>query len=304
MGASTWAPLGVCALLLTSANALSSRVRPVVESGPVAMTSAQRERLEGAAQMSLFGQFRASMSDFLWLKVDKYVHNGVDLRALTEEERRSGRFGKVRTAHGDANAVGVHRGDETTVVVAREFDWRGRLGDVERAVRPYRSMDGHEHRDPDEALPLFRLMTVANPRFVDGYVTGAYVLSRDRARLSEARAFLEEGAKKNPESIQIHAALGGLLTRRLRRWDEAVPSLTRALELAAARDRQTLSEDERDAWQDAFRCLATNRLEAGDRAAARAVAEAGLRLFPDDPSCQAVLRRLREPEPKAGATRR
>ncbi|MFM7321036.1 MAG: tetratricopeptide repeat protein [Armatimonadota bacterium] len=262
---------------LAAATALAGRIRPEVVSTP--RTGIVRDRVADAARSTLFGTFRTSMADFLWLKMDRVVHNGVEVRPAAEPA------GHTRASDDEDH----DHGHEETVVRPKESDWRGVLGEVERATQPYEAIGGHVHRDPSEALPLFRLMTTANPHFIDGYVTGAYVLSRDPGGLDRALEFLREGATNNPEDLRIASAMGTLLTRKARRFDDALPHLVRAIEIAARRDPGTLTEDERDAWQDAVRALATGRLLAGDREFAIRAARAGLAQFPDDPTCRRVL---------------
>lgn len=285
-GAGAAAALAACGLLLGASASLAERVRPVVDDAPVGMTRAQQEKLEQVAQASLFGQFRSSMADFLWLKVDKYLHNGIDLRGMTEEEKRKQ---SARQATARADSSEWKHGDETTVVPEKERDWRGALGDLEREVKPFQDMRGHDHRDPSETLPLFRLMTWSNPRFINGYVVGAAMMVRDKTKGDEAVAFLREGARHNPESIVLHEALGWLLTAKRRRFDEALPPLHRAIELGAARDPTTLTEDERESFETAFRWLVINREYAGDRRAAIQAAQLGLRYFPQNGTCRRFL---------------
>jgi hypothetical protein len=270
---------------LAGGGVLAGRVKPEVETSTVGMSAAQHERIEQMASASLFGQFRSSMADFLWLKVDKYLHNGVDLRGLTPLEKEAQNADKV----GSADKDWKHRGDETTVVPSRDRDWRGAFGDVEREVHPYQDMTAHTHRDTKEALPLFRLMTWSNPHFIAGYTVGASMIARDPAKVQEAVAFLSEGAKHNPENIEIETALGQILTARAKDYPAALPHLIRALNVSAARDRKTFSEDEDEAYQNAFRWLVLNRRESGDIEAAHRVAVAGLRVYPDDVVCRHFL---------------
>jgi len=269
-------------IALAGASAVARQVRPEVEAVPRAARS--RDRVAEAARSTLFGTFRTSMADFLWLKVDRVVHNGVDVRAAAEASHHDDATDADHDDHG--------HGAEETVVRARESDWRGILGDIERAIQPYEPIGTHVHRDPREALPLFRLMTTANPGFVDGYVTGAYVLSREPDGLDRALEFLREGERNNPRDLRIASAIGTMLTRKARRHDDALPYLVRTIELAVARDKSTLSEDELEAWQDAVRALATGRMLAGDKAFAIRAAKAGLAEFPDDPTCKRVLAEL------------
>ncbi len=279
--------------VMTAGGAISGRVRPVVaQTG--GLPPAQQGKLEEAASASLLGQFRSSMADFLWLKADKYLHNGVDLRGLTAREGKSHDVARANSAAGEHDC-GHH--DETTVIPEGERDWRGVFGDLEREIKPYQDMRNHRHRDPEEALPLFRLMTWSNPRFVPGYVIGASLIARERSKVPEAVSFLKEGAKNNPHSIEIQNALGMMLTARQRWWDEAVPYLKRAIQIGAARDPRTLTEDESEAYRDAFRWLVLNRREAGRPAEARAAALAGLHAFPGDVVCRNHLRGKRQAPP-------
>src|SRR5688500_7510109 len=45
---------------------------------------------ETNASASLLGQFRSSASAWLWLRTDLYLHNGVEMRPMTEWEKKSG----------------------------------------------------------------------------------------------------------------------------------------------------------------------------------------------------------------------
>ena len=267
--------------------AVADRVTPLVADAPAGMSAAQQERVDKFASASLFGQFRASMSDFLWLKVDKYLHNGVDLRGTTETEKKQN-ANDVASATADGNRA-HHAGEETTVVPSAARDWRGPFGSIERSVQPYQDMAHHTHRDPKEALPLFRLMTLSNPHFIPGYTTGAAMIARDKTKYGEAQAFLLEGGKNNPNSIEIAEALGSLLTLQKRDFAAALPYLRHAVSLGDARDPQSLSADERDALENAYRSLVLNRREAGDAPAALAAAKKGIALFPDDPVCRHYL---------------
>ncbi len=285
------ATLVVCFGVLAIADHLRAAAAPVVEAGPQSLPASQQEALESHAGASLFGQFRSGIADFLWIKVEKYLHNGVDLRGLTEVEKQAGAAQRVRSADGKESGNRQHDGSETTVVPNRAADWRGVLGDVERQTQPFADMTHHTHRDPKEALPLFRLMTWSNPHFVLGYTTGAVMIARDRRHTEEALAFLEEGARNNPESLGIATCLGWLLTTRAKRYDDALPHLRRAIALGERLDPRTASEDDVENYQDAYRWLVNNRASANDPAGARAAALAGLRVFPKDVSCRTYLQR-------------
>lgn len=253
------------------------------------MSAKEQEKLEKFASASLFGQFRSSVADFLWLKVDKYLHNGVDLRGTTDAEKAAHDADHVKSALGEEGNRAHWGGEETTIVPSKAHDWRGKFGDVERAIQPYQDMDGHKHRDPKEALPLFRLMTLSNPHFVPGYTVGGFMIARDKTKIKEAEAFLLEGAKQNPQSIEIEEALGNLLTVHERDFPAALPHLQKALALGASRDPKTLTDDESESYENAFRWLVLNRREMGDTKGAMEAARQGIAHFPQDPVCRHYL---------------
>ena len=278
----------VLAISLAGAGRIGHLAEPSVVSA-AGLSLSQQERLDKAASASLFGQFRSSVADFLWLKVDKYTHNGVEIRGLTQAEKTgavkagSVKADAVKSAGGkDAEGMRAHSGSETTVIPSANRDWRGPLGALEREVQPYQDMSHHKHRDPKETLPLFRLMTLSNPHFIPGYTTGAAMIARDKTRYIEAIDFLIEGERQNPDSIEIQTALGLLMTAKTRTYARALPHLQKAIALGAARDKKLFAEDEEEAYQNAFRWLILNRREARDPVAARRAAEACLRVYPDD----------------------
>ena len=282
------ASLGVLALL-GGAYPLSRTLRPTVAQAPAGLTQRETEALEEKAQASLFGQFRGSMSDFLYLQVDRYVHGGVDLRGMTEKEI-SKKEAHVTSEDGVETGTRQHDGTETTVVPERKADWRGVLGDMERNIKPYASMANHRHKDPREALQIYRLMAAANPKSVRAYTEGGWLMVGMKGEGPErAFQFLSEGLRANPDSIELAASLGWLLTRVLERYADGARILEYAVRVADAHDPATFTTDEKDALQSVFRYLVNNRKYAKDRAGARAWATEGLRRYPDDVSCKKFL---------------
>lgn len=277
------------AVAMAGAGSLALRIEPQVNVSAGLSASAQ-EKVDKSASASLFGQFRSSMADFLWLKVDKYAHSGVDLRGLTDGEKKNKASDQVASKDGGKEQGNrEHRGDETTVVPSASNDWRGIYGSLEREVQPYEDMAHHTHRDPKEALPLFRLMTWSNPHFIPGYTVGAAMIARDHAKIDDAVAFLKEGMTNNPDSIEISSDLGAMLTIRKHNYAQALPYLKQSIDNGSRRDRTTLSDDEKEAYQAAYRWTVLNRREAKDPAAARAAALAGLKLFSNDVVCRHYL---------------
>ena len=70
---------------------------------------------------SIAGQFQTSASGWLWNYTEVYLHNGVKFRKLSEREKQA-------VANGDKNV-------QTTIIPTAQHDFRGVIGDVDRAVR-------------------------------------------------------------------------------------------------------------------------------------------------------------------------
>ena len=58
-------------------------------------------------------------------------------------------------------------GDDSvvTAIPSPDRDFRGWMGDLERETGTYRDMHNHTHNEPEQAIPLFRLMTWIDPNF-------------------------------------------------------------------------------------------------------------------------------------------
>lgn len=235
---------------------------------------------ESEASVTLLGQFRTSISAWLWLKTDLYLHNGVELRKLTESERKAMRPG-----------VGVKAGEQllgeendlVTTVPPPEFDFRGLMGDLERATASYGDMGAHGHNEPEAALPLFRLMTWLDPKFIPGWTVGASVISRDGSELGtrKAFAFLDEGLAANPKSIAIKVEKAELLISRQKALSEAVMLLESAVSFGP-NEAQRIREEDPEMLRDAFRWLTLTYRDLGRIGEMRDSANRGLRIFADD----------------------
>jgi hypothetical protein len=221
------------------------------------------------------------MADYLWLKADRLMHNGVEMRSLTQSEQNDGRRWRVERAHdGDDHGEHLHEQEvgKTTVIPNRAADRRGILGDLERHIKPFMDIRAHRHRDPSDTAALFRLMTWANPHFIQAWVVGADVLAGSMGRLKEAVAFLKEGEAQNPESVEIQTELGRYLFYHFHDGATAERHFLRALSLGAARPSRTAEET--DAWEQAHRWLVIRCHRDGRRRKAQAIARLALRRFP------------------------
>lgn len=235
---------------------------------------------ESYASASLVGQFRTSVSAWLWLRTDLYLHNGVEMRPLTEAEKQDGK--SIESA---AQDDGLHEDENiVTVVPSAKHDFRGVFGDIERLTTSYKPMSQHQHNQPDSALPLFRLMTWLDPKFIRGWTVGASVIGQKDS--SKAIAYLSEGLEANPTSSALYAEMGQEYAGRQRQYKTALPYLDKAIAAGEKRFPEGITDpdsDEAEGFLSAMRYAALCYRKLDDLAKMRAVANYGLKYFPDDP---------------------
>lgn len=236
---------------------------------------------ETHASASLLGQFRTSASSWLWLRTDLYLHNGVELRPLTDSERQAGEKG-VGSAEAD---LGQAMGDDDVVtsIPSPDRDFRGWFGDLERATAPYRGMKNHTHNDPEQALPLFRLMTWLDPSFIDGWTTGATVIARERNKEGTRKSlqFLHEGLQANPGNVSILNNIAFIHITRRKDLRTAVRYLEQA-RMSAKERFSLLGEEDRDDLDNVYRWLALCYRDLGDLNQMHDVLSEGQNKFPQD----------------------
>jgi tetratricopeptide (TPR) repeat protein len=260
---------------MAASTAMIEGVRPALEERPV---------LEGLnahdenAAASLLGEFRTSFANWLWVRTDLYLHNGVQMRRLTDREISRGKAG----SHSSDNHDHELHDDSvlTTVIPAKEEDFRGIFGDIERATSTYKCMKGHNHNEPDDTLPLFRLMTWSDPQFIPGWTTAAAILARNKANKGPERAvaLLDEALESNPHSVAILAEKGRIQANKQGRFENAI----RTFEKARAFGKFARDEDDLEGLRMTYRWLALLYRDFRSEASARAVANEGLRIFTDD----------------------
>jgi len=230
------------------------------------------------AAASLLGEFRTSFASWLWVRTDLYLHNGVEMRHLTEAEKQGGGSGtssednKDKALHDDA--------DITTSIPAKKQDFRGIFGDIERSMATYQDMSIHSHNNPADSLPLFRLMTWSDPTFIPAWTTAAAILARDKKAAGPRKAIslLDEGLAHNPTSIAILAESGRIRANKLGEVEQAIMAFETARGL---RDRAR-SEDEIEGLRETYRWLALLYRDYRSPAAALEVAKEGVKRFPGD----------------------
>ncbi len=235
---------------------------------------------ENSSTASLVGQFRTNVSAWLWLRADLYLHNGVEMRPLSEDEQKRGVT--VENSQSDGNEK-LHAENEVTAVPPKDRDFRGIFGDVERQVASYKDMHGHGHNNPEVAMPLYRLMTWLDPQFVQGWTMGGMILARNHSGDGTARAlaYLREGWAANPESVDIVSQIGYTIKSREGDLGEAIRYLETARRLGYPK-RKALEGQEREGLRTAYHFLALCYRDAGRPADARSTIAEGISVFPDD----------------------
>jgi hypothetical protein len=273
-----WGISAVCILAVASGwNALDLRDE-VNPPHPVAGLDVS----ETSASASLLGQFRTSTSSWLWLRTDLYLHNGVELRPLSESEKQAGRKG-VGSAEADLGRV---MGDESVVtsIPSPERDFRGWLGNLDRATSTYRDMNNHLHNEPEQAIPLFRLMTWIDPNFIEGWTAGSTVIARKRSDEGTKKAlqFLNEGLKANPESVSILNEIAIANITRRKDLETAVTYLELARR-SGTEHLKKLPESEREDFVQTYRWLALCYRDLNQMDEMREILNEGHELFSHDP---------------------
>ncbi|MCH8514669.1 MAG: hypothetical protein LAT83_23850, partial [Kiritimatiellae bacterium] len=245
------------AVLLINA-LLSMRVDPLPYTGGRARDEEERARRNSSSLAAMFGEFRTTLSDVMFIKTERYLHAGVgyavhhtamsaeDLaEEVDEHQSELGVHDDHDHHHHDHDHEHIegleidheHAGTATLIPRA-DRDFRGPIGRLHREVKPWRDPSKpHAHTDGRELLPWFRVMTMSDPGYIQGYVAGGFWLQTESLDL--AISFIEEGLEKNPDDFQLHVSRGLLRVRKARRAGDlnaAVlePEVRSLLELALA----------------------------------------------------------------------
>ena len=236
------------------------------------------EEIESAKEsiaLSLLGQVQFTVGSMVWLKTLEYLHNGVDFRMPTNTEEEHGQ--RASNSSGVVDSLSHQEG--VAMTLSRKTDWRGIVGELHREIYPY--MAEHSHSDPRELIPWYKLVTRFNPNLERMYVMGAFFMSDFAREPNEALAYLEEGAKVNPWSFEIHAALGRLYFDSFHDYGKALNALTKATEYGTAeQERLTKNKEHFDDYQkqlfkESFLFLAKSMTELNQYDSALKVCEKG-----------------------------
>jgi len=261
--------VSACALLasVVVAGYISEALEPVLAypDGVAAGASGEARRFTG---LSLFGQLRVTLGKYFWLRTDDYLHFGIMSNAYTHQKAQREMIDGV-TARMQGRGGLIKRSARP-----KARDWRGifKYFDFIQPVPGY-------HGNPVELLPWYRAQTVINPLDTDAYVNAAFFLADFEQKPDEALAFLKEGAENNPDSAEIHAAIGRLYFEKWAKYDEAIPHLEKAV--AAGRGIENRDEADRQTIGNAYVFLVQCHRKMGGLDAALRTAEDGVAEVPD-----------------------
>lgn len=312
---------------------LSPGIQPRKYTGGTSRDFQAKEQVNRSALGLILGEFRTSLSDMFYLQTENFLHYGVAFKPHDDEKHSTSdelvselEMGIADDHDQDHDPVHVHdencehhaHGDEVlTVIPTAEKDYRSWLGNLHREIKPWQA-PGAAHRlsSDAEVIPLFRMMTLADPHYVRGYQVGSYWIQR--LDTAAARAFLEEGLEKNPEAFELYLMRGFLGLKQARRvgsgsaLDGKDPEQRQLLLTAKAdfqqasdlmfRERpsqQILDETEHPEWSDDresdamaavhMAVMLENRVGQEDRA--KELAERYLKQMPDHKQLRAFLGR-------------
>jgi tetratricopeptide (TPR) repeat protein len=234
-------------------------------------------------------EVRRLAAQFLWLKSDAVHHAGIEERVGEPEKKASAdRFLPLRADRGEDGLDHGHDPASLVIPSAKE-DFRGVIGDLERAVKPYVDAQGRMyHKDLDQTIPYYRLLTWADPHFVQGYLVGASFICRAGKHVDRALEFLHEGERNNPGSFEIQTELGHFYLVYRRDYPAAEKHLLRALALVPG--GRELPEQELDTLADTYRWLALTYEKWAKIPEAVRTARMGLRVLGKDVTLDRIIR--------------
>lgn len=211
----TLAVLGLVGLAL-AAGAMPGRISADVVVSDATYQPSEIEAAKESIALSLMGQLQMSVGDLMWLKSMEYLHVGMVQRMPTRGEEEEGFMRQDATE----TAVGMGHTEGVNMVLDRNRDWRGLLGEIHRNVTCYQ--EGHVHDDPKEIIPWYQLAVKLNPRLERLYTLGAFYLTDFAGDPAEAKDLLIAGLKANPDSFEVKAALGRLFFEYAGRLEQLI----------------------------------------------------------------------------------
>jgi len=304
-------------------------VRPVT--GQIRVTLIpDEERDKSSGVLQVFRGLQMSLADICYNKSTVYQHSGIlyqieDEDIVSEDIRDEQRGatvvaestsptapialkgGKKAVTTAAAHKTGDHEHEEDqhvhprlTTISPREQDFRGIIGDVERAVKPF-DLAHVRHVKPEEALPWLRLATWINPDHEMAWVATAFWLQGTKARnanaTSQAIALLEQARLLNLPREGRPFEKHGLVYELAHLYLMEAKNPARALEILepivtrGEKDFAQLDPVQRDWLSFNFRDTVEACKKLGLHEKAVEYGRRGVALFPDDGPLRVSLRR-------------
>lgn len=203
----------------------------------------QRQARNTSAFAVMLGEFRASLSDLIFIKTERYLDRGVGYEPHTDTRAMATADDDHDHGHShdhDHDHDHDHGEEAKTLIRSAHDDFRGFIGNLERQVKPWRPADApHDHAsdtEMSEVLPWYRLATLSNPHDVRNYYIGAWWLKtlRTEAQRQQAISFLDEGIAANPTAYELYL-MRGMVLRDLERPVDARDSFRKSAEIGLKR---------------------------------------------------------------------
>lgn len=265
---------------------LSTHVQSQVYTPRLGFAAEAQSHADTDAISRLFGELRTSMSDYLFVKTERYLHSGIAYREACN--------------HDDEDHDHEHHVVPTLIRTPLE-DWRGLVGDIQREVQPWLDPSKHiEHTPGTQLLPWYRMMTLANPHRIRGYRLGAmWLLAENDPKLDqEALTFVEEGIAYNPTAHELYMMKARILLRQ-KRLEDAATVLRQSVELGVAQrppggwPLDGVGKEQENSLGAAIRTEVFVLQRLGRLSEALQRAEQGLRIYGHDPVLEETITELR-----------
>ncbi len=223
---------------------LSAKVQPRTYTGGTSQRLQSKAEVKQSALGIMLGEFRTNLSDMFYMQTENFMHYGVAFLPHNHEEHShtSDMLTDTGMAHiegedethdhdhghdherdhdddHDGDPHHDHEHEVITVIPTAEKDYRSWLGNLHRQIKPWQAPgESHQLARDVEVVPLFRMMTLADPHYVRGYQVGAFWIQQ--LDVSAAADFIEEGLQNNPHSFELYLMRGLLNVKKARSMGE------------------------------------------------------------------------------------
>ncbi len=162
-----------------------------------ALTWSQRTKSDNVFGM-LFGDGRKLFANHFFTMADVYFHSGY-YPSIFDRAGKESEIAEVSHGHTDTPDDEIKED-----FLGRSKDWIDTFGRNFK-ITQHTHLENHNER---EILPWLRLAADLDPQKIETYTVGAFFLREHLGRPDQAEAFLREGLRNNPDSIEIYFELG------------------------------------------------------------------------------------------------